>query len=273
MSQGELLDEVFYEVTERARELGDDRTPRCCDWDECLYGSDIEPTFGVSCGYGGCIFSDSYKQAIAEFLISDERSTQFLTGCCLQTDLNFYSSYFMESLGTGWRSFVATMGQSFIHQRIYQSVSLRSTTRDNPGRAVSLVDQVAARALDNLIKCPVDESGCIMDSWAASWKALDEVIDNSQDMALLVSQIGKVLPLHLRNDKPGDLFDETIFNVHPVGRSDSEGVAQPDTNVQLLAGSIMRAFVAEKVELEFPGDFENFMAERQSAGQGSPHQD
>ncbi|HVV26319.1 MAG TPA: hypothetical protein VHC21_04830 [Candidatus Saccharimonadales bacterium] len=263
MSNAELLDEVFYEVTERTRELVDEQTPRCCDWDECLYGSDIEPTFGVSCGYDECIFRQSYEQAVTELLNSDERSTQFLTGCYLQTDLNFYSCYFMEGLGGGeWQSFVATMGRSFVHQRVFQSVSLRSTLRDNPGRAISLVDQVAAQALNNLIKHPLDETDCAMDSWAASWKALDEIANDPLDRALLGSQIGKVLPLNLRNDKPSDLFDETIMNVSPIGRYNVEGVVMPDTNIRDFSGAIIRAFIAEKIELEFPGDFEAFMNER-----------
>ncbi len=268
MVEYELLDEAFYKVTERTRELTTAQTVQCCDWDECQIGSDIEqPAPGVSCGVGNCSFNQAYRQALGEMLVNHNSSTQFLSGCLLQGDLNYYAAYYMD-LDDEWQGFVGAMGQSFVHQRVYREVALRSTVTANAGRAVSLIDQVAERALDNLLRSPLqnNDSGLTMDSWAASLEALDDIVETGADMALIVSQIGKTLPSYLRNDDFIDLYDETVINLNLIGRRNTEGVALPDADSRGLGGVILRAFIAEKVELEFPGDYEAFVREREEVG-------
>lgn len=260
-----LLDETFSEVTERTRTLVNEQTPQCCDWDECENGPTIEePIFGVSCGFE-CIFSDAYKQALSEVLVDDESGTRFLAGCCLQDDLNFYATGSQIETSSDWVKLVASMGQGFVHQRVYSAVEVRSTAEDNPARAASLVDQISARALDKLIKQPTSEGNdkLKMDEWAASWAALREVADNSYDLALIASQIGKTLPLELSDDSDfGWLHDETMLAVGPLPRIDAEGRVAPDASLHGFGGAILRAFIGEKVKSEFPGDFSAFMKER-----------
>lgn len=255
-----LLDETFTEVTEKTKELLNQTAPVCCEWEECQIGSDL-PT-NPDCGFD-CLFNDAYKKTVVDTLTDEKKQTRFLTGCFLQEDLNFYCPYYPD-LKSGWLNFVCAMGQGFVHQRIYKETAVRSTVRENPGKAVSLIDQTAGRALDILIKSPLQSGNkWATDSWSASSQALMELVSNSADMALVASQIGETLPRQLRNDSDySGLFDEIVIPGDIVGRYNEEGVICPDATIIGFGCLVLRAFIAEKVETEFPGDFEKFMRER-----------
>lgn len=264
MTRPNLLDQTFHDVTERTRELVGEQLSRCCEWEECDYGSTF-PDPVCEDDDRGCVFLTSYRRAISEVLVDEEAQTSFLTGCFLQEELNFYAADYPD-LSSGWLNFVYAMGKGFVHQRLYQGIDSRSEAEEDNARAVTLVDQVAAKALDVLITGPVVEtpdSPWIVDSWAASWRALAEVAKDSAGMALVAAQIGKTLPRQLLGDPNYvGLFDEVVMRGDLGGRTDIEGVIRPDADCVQFGCLVLRAFIAEKIEIEFPGNYEAFMNEK-----------
>lgn len=127
------------------------------------------------------------------------------------------------------------------------------------------IDQTVAKAIEILIKelAQDDEAVWETNSWAASGQALEEVAADSIGMALVASQIGKTLPLELRDDHDyAGLHDETVIRGDLGGRHTIEGVIRADASSVGFGCLVLRAFIAERVEAEFPGDYAKFMEER-----------